>query len=96
MLNYPLKKRARFVVVVCLTAVAVFIAVAGGLPSTQASDKTRERAVRALREGEFDLAEKLFREMLAKNARDKDARLGLSFTLYKKRMLQDAYDHAGA
>ncbi|MBA3805101.1 MAG: aspartyl protease family protein [Acidobacteria bacterium] len=78
----------------CLAAIAVFIVVAGRLPSAQASDKARERAVRALREGEFDLAEKLFREMLAKNARDKDARLGLSFTLYKKRMLQDAYDHA--
>jgi predicted aspartyl protease/Flp pilus assembly protein TadD len=62
--------------------------------SVLASDKARERATRALREGEFDLAEKLFREMLAKNAHDKDARLGLSYTLYKKKDLQNAYDHA--
>ncbi len=93
MLNDQTRKRARFVAAGCLAAIAVFIAVAG-VPSAQASDKTRDRAERALREGEFDVAEKLFREMLAKNARDKDARLGLSFTLYKKRMLQDAFDHA--
>lgn len=95
MLNYQPKRRARLVAAGCLAAIAIFIAGAGGLsPAHAASDKTRERAVRALREGEFDLAEKLFRELLTKNARDKDARLGLSFTLYKKRMLQDAYDHA--
>ena len=94
MLNNQIKKRARFVAAVCVVAIAFFIVVAVGLPLAEASDKTRERAERALREGEFDLAEKMFREMLAKNARDKDARLGLSFTLYKKRMLQDAYDHA--
>jgi tetratricopeptide (TPR) repeat protein len=94
MLNNALKKRARFVAAGCLAAIAVFMTVAGRIPSAQASDKALDRAVRALREGEFDQAEKLFRELLAKNARDKDARLGLSFTLYKKRMLQDAYDHA--
>jgi predicted aspartyl protease/Flp pilus assembly protein TadD len=94
MLNNALKKRARLVAAGCLAAIAVFMTVTGRIPSAQASDKALDRAVRALREGEFDQAEKLFRELLAKNARDKDARLGLSFTLYKKRMLQDAYDHA--
>ena len=32
--------------------------------------------------------------MLAKDAHDKEARLGLSFALLKQRLLQDAYDHA--
>ena len=59
-----------------------------------AADKTRGRAERALRDGEFELAEKLFRELLGKNAHDIDARLGLSFALYKQRSLQDAFDHA--
>jgi tetratricopeptide (TPR) repeat protein len=59
-----------------------------------AKDKTRNRAERALREGEYDLAEKLFREILAKDGRDNVARLGLSYTLFKMRRLQDAYDHA--
>ncbi|HUQ34334.1 MAG TPA: aspartyl protease family protein [Pyrinomonadaceae bacterium] len=59
-----------------------------------AGDKTRNNAERALRDGEYALAETLFREVLAKNSRDKAARLGLSYTLLKMRRLADAYDHA--
>ncbi|MBV9957901.1 MAG: aspartyl protease family protein [Acidobacteria bacterium] len=62
-------------------------------PSTFAGDKARSRAEKAVREGDYELAEKLYREMLTKDARDKEARLGLSFTLYKKRNLRDAFDH---
>jgi tetratricopeptide (TPR) repeat protein len=36
----------------------------------------------------------MYRELLAKDTRDKDARLGLSFALLKQRHLQDAYDQA--
>jgi len=57
-------------------------------------NKTRNRAERAIREGDFALAEELLRALLKKNAQDNDARLGLSFTLLKQRRLQDAYDHA--
>ena len=56
--------------------------------------KARVRAERALRDGDFESAEKTFRELLAKDSRDKDARLGLSFALLKQRHLQDAYDQA--
>lgn len=95
MLNRLSGKRARLGLAAgCLAAVAVCIMVVCTPAEALAADKARDRAVRALREGEFDVAEKLFRELLAKNAQDKDARLGLSFTLFKKRMLQDAYDHA--
>ena len=59
-----------------------------------AVDNARSRAERALREGEFELAEKLFHEVLAKDSRDNQARLGLSYTLFKQRKLADAYDHA--
>jgi tetratricopeptide (TPR) repeat protein len=59
-----------------------------------AGDKARTRAERALREGQYDLAEKLFREALAADARDNAARLGLSYTLLKMRRLTDAFDHA--
>jgi tetratricopeptide (TPR) repeat protein len=62
-------------------------------PSTFAGDKSRSRAEKAVREGDYELAEKLYRELLTKDARDKEARLGLSFTLYKKRNLRDAFDH---
>src|SRR5690349_21317188 len=54
----------------------------------------RERAARAMREGEFDVAEKLYRELLAKDTRDSDARLGLGHALLKQRKNQDAFDQA--
>ncbi|HYO90024.1 MAG TPA: aspartyl protease family protein, partial [Pyrinomonadaceae bacterium] len=57
-------------------------------------NKTRNRAERALREGDFETAEKLFRELLGKDTADKAARLGLSYALLKRGHLQDAYDHA--
>jgi predicted aspartyl protease len=57
-------------------------------------EKTRSRAERALKDGEYDEAEKLYRELLAKDGNDINARLGLSYALLKKRNLQDAYDHA--
>ena len=56
--------------------------------------KARQRANEALKNGDYENAEKQFRELLAKDAHDKEARLGLSFALLKQRMLQDAYDHA--
>ena len=58
------------------------------------SDKNHNRANKALREGDYESAEKLYRDLLAKDPHDKEARLGLSFTLLKMRQLQDAYDHA--
>jgi predicted aspartyl protease/Flp pilus assembly protein TadD len=61
---------------------------------TFAGDKGRKQAERALREGEFELAAKLFRELLAKDSHDKESRLGLSYTLLKLRQFADAYDQA--
>jgi tetratricopeptide (TPR) repeat protein len=62
--------------------------------ATLSDKKTRNRAEKALRDGDFELAEKSFRELLSKNVQDQDARLGLSLTLLKQRRLQDAYDQA--
>jgi tetratricopeptide (TPR) repeat protein len=76
------------VVTVCATVTM------GARTTTLAGDKTRSRAERALREGEFELAAQLFRELIAKDAHDNAARLGLSYTLLKLRKLTDAYDHA--
>jgi tetratricopeptide (TPR) repeat protein len=58
------------------------------------NEKTRTRAQRALRSGDFERAEHLYRELLAKNEQDTDARLGLSHALLKQRRLQDSFDHA--
>jgi tetratricopeptide (TPR) repeat protein len=63
-------------------------ALAGG------DSKARQRASQALRSGDYESAEKQFRDALAKDPHDSEARLGLSFALLKQRLLQDAYDHA--
>jgi predicted aspartyl protease/Flp pilus assembly protein TadD len=74
--------------------VCLALCVVGTPDVAYADEKARSRAERALREGDFQLAEKLFREILAKDGRDHDARLSLSYALLKQRNLQDAFDHA--
>jgi len=56
--------------------------------------KNLKRAEKALREGDFEQAEALLRELLSKDTQDEQARLSLSFALLKQRRLQEAYDHA--
>src|SRR5438034_7565459 len=65
--------------------------VAQGTPD---NEKTRNRAERALRSGDFERAEQIYRELLAKDDHDTQARLGLSRALLKQRRLQDSFDHA--
>ena len=73
---------------ICLAlSSSVFAAPAG-------DGKARQRGQESLRSGDYEAAAKHFREALAKDVHDKDARLGLSFVLLKQRLLQDAYDHA--
>jgi predicted aspartyl protease/thioredoxin-like negative regulator of GroEL len=81
---------ATFVAVVMLGLAASEAA----LSSNAADGKTRRRADRALREGEYEEAAKLFRQLLADDVHDHKSRLGLSFALLKQRLLRDAYDHA--
>lgn len=59
-----------------------------------ASSKAQNRGLKALKKGDYVTAEKIFRELLGKDTRDTEARLGLSFALYKQRNLQGAYDNA--
>lgn len=59
-----------------------------------ADKKAYNKGYRALRKGDFQDAEKIFRELLVKDAHDVEARLGLSFALLKQRNLQGAYDNA--
>jgi len=56
--------------------------------------KAYARGNKALRKGEYAEAEKIFRDLLNKDAQDVEARLGLSFALLKQRSLQGAYDNA--
>lgn len=74
--------------------VICFAMSASALAVTVGDGKAHQRAKEALRNGDYETAEKQFREALAKDAHDNEARLGLSFALLKQRQLQDAYDHA--
>jgi len=67
---------------------------AANLASAKADKKAYNKGYRALRKGDYGEAEKIFRDLLGKDAHDNDARLGLSFTLLKQRNLQGAYDNA--
>jgi tetratricopeptide (TPR) repeat protein/predicted aspartyl protease len=58
------------------------------------NEKARNRAEKALRAGDFERAEALYREVLTKDDHDNAARLGLSHALLKLRRLQDSFDHA--
>jgi len=56
--------------------------------------KALKRADREIHNGNFDEAEKIYRSLVEHNQEDKEARLGLSFTLIKKIRLQEAYEEA--
>ncbi|HEX6042997.1 MAG TPA: aspartyl protease family protein [Pyrinomonadaceae bacterium] len=80
-------------------SVAAFVfcfVLAGSTNQTYAAPdkKAYAKGYKALRKGDYEQAEKVFRELLNKDAHDVEARLGLSFTLLKQRSLQGAYDNA--
>ena len=74
-----------------LACLALVITVAAHSPD---NEKARNRAQKALRAGDFERAEQIYREVLAKDDQDIEARLGLSQALLKQRRLQDSFDHA--
>jgi len=67
-----------------------------GAPNVSAAtdEKMRNRASKAIRNGDYQTAEKIYRELLGKDSHDNDARLGLSLAQLKQRNLQGAYDNA--
>ncbi|HKP38194.1 MAG TPA: aspartyl protease family protein [Pyrinomonadaceae bacterium] len=56
--------------------------------------KTLEKAQKAIRAGDFERAEKLYREVLHKDESHIEARLGLSKVLLKQRRLAESFEHA--
>jgi predicted aspartyl protease/Flp pilus assembly protein TadD len=85
---YRLTVRGLAVMGVCLVLAGAFIA------APLDNEKTRSKALKALRAGDFEKAEKIYRDLLAKDEKDLDARLGLSHALLKERRFQDSFDHA--
>ena len=56
--------------------------------------KALKRAEKELRAGNFEQAESIYRSLLEKKQDDKDARLGLSFSLLKQNKLVEAFEQA--
>jgi tetratricopeptide (TPR) repeat protein len=80
---------------IALTATLIILIVAGvALAFGDKNNKRLNKAEKALKSGDFERAEQIYRELLTKDEHDLDARLGLSRTLLKLRRLQDAFDHA--
>ncbi len=78
-----------------MAAFLLCLTFAGATQTADASNKKAyNKGYRAVRKGDFAEAEKIFRDLLHKDAQDIEARLGLSFTLLKQRDLQGAYDNA--
>src|SRR2546430_15933628 len=74
----------------CLIGLALACAGFGG----DNPNKNLSRAEHALKSGDFQRAEEIYRELLTKDDQNIQARLGLSRTLLKERRLQDSFDHA--
>ena len=89
-----IKKRFRRLAACCLAAFVLSFAFVADNNTTLASGKVSVKGQKALKKGDYVGAEKIFRELLGKDARDTEARLGLSFALLKQRNLQGAYDNA--
>jgi tetratricopeptide (TPR) repeat protein/predicted aspartyl protease len=67
---------------------------AAHIAAAKSDKKTYSKGYRAVRKGDYEEAEKIFRDLITKDAHDNEARLGLSFALLKQRNLQGAYDNA--
>ncbi len=85
------------VTVICSIARALSVCVVIVLCTVCAlanNQKALRQAKNALRSGDFQRAEQLYREILQKNDEELEAHLGLSKTLLKERRLQESFDHA--
>src|ERR1044072_8688261 len=81
----------------CVAAVVFCVALTGATQSAAGaatSKKAYTKGYRAVRKGDYEQAEKIFRDLLNKDSHDIEACLGLSFALLKQRNLQGAYDNA--
>jgi tetratricopeptide (TPR) repeat protein len=77
-----------------MAAIAVCFVLAATATAAFGDEKTLNRANKALRNGDYQLAEKIYRDLVVKDAHDNEARLGLSQAQLKQRNLQAAYDNA--
>src|SRR5215510_6137087 len=80
----------------CVAAFVLCVGLSGATHTAAgaADKKAYTKGYRAVRKGDYEQAEKIFRDLLNKDGHDIEARLGLSFAMLKQRNLQGAYDNA--
>lgn len=83
----PLAARSVAAIIVCALLCSL-------LGTVALADDRRKRAERAINDGDYATAEKLYRELVARDSSSASARLGLSFALLKQRKLQEAFEQA--
>src|ERR1044072_3673042 len=74
--------------------ILVIISVVLAVSAVADPKKTLQKAQKALRAGDFERAEKLYREVLQKDKKDVAARLGVSKPFLKQRRLSEAFEEA--
>jgi predicted aspartyl protease/thioredoxin-like negative regulator of GroEL len=93
-MKHSARRRLRKPLLMLRSCALVAIVATFALGAGDKNAKMLSRADKALKSGDFEHAEQIYREILGKDDQDIEARLGLSRTLLKQRRLQDAYDHA--
>lgn len=86
--------RKQLVRAAVVIAALFVVGISSARAAAASGGKAREQAERAMKAGQFAEAEGIYRELVAKDARDATARLGLSFALLKQRKNSDAFDQA--
>src|SRR5262245_49043284 len=66
----------------------------GATAALAKNQKALRQAQRALRSGDYQRAEQLYRDILQKDDQAVEAHLGLSKTLLKQQRLRESFDHA--
>src|SRR5262245_4098118 len=85
-----MKTTLRLVVIV----LAVMIVSLPAAVRAESRGKALKRAEKELRQANFEEAEKIYRQLIERDQKDKEARLGLSFALIKQSKLQDSFEEA--
>ena len=73
---------------------AIFVSLLFSPVLAESRGSVIKKAEREIRAGNFDKAEQFYRDLLVRNLDDKDARLGLSFSLLKQSKFTDCFDEA--
>lgn len=75
-------------------ATLITLGTVGATALAESRGKALKRAEKEVRATNYDQAEKIYRQLLEHDTTDKEARLGLSFTLIKQTKLQQGYEEA--